>query len=146
MEIATTCNQLKFNTCKAKVSCILTHVILLDPKTNTWPCNKQSSSQFFFDFLKQRELPKTLSLSQTHRSTQLKKDKAPPHSSFYFLKATRTIKKLPPSHTHGSNTKRKKTLSRSLPLILSGPATRKGKSFHARVILFLFSPQEPETW
>ena len=110
------------------------------------PCNKQSSSQFFFDFSKQLELPRTLSLSQTHRSTHIKKDKAPPHSSFNSLKATRTIKKLLPSHTHESNTKRRKTLSSFLLVILSGPATRKGKSFHARVILFLFSPQESETW
>nr|POF20872.1 hypothetical protein CFP56_42739 [Quercus suber] len=28
----------------------------------------------------------------------------------------------------------------------AGSATRKGKSFHARVILFLSSPQELETW
>nr|POF23707.1 hypothetical protein CFP56_72221 [Quercus suber] len=31
------------------------------------------------------------------------------------------------------------TLSSSLPLILTGPTTRKGKPFHARVILCLFS-------
>ena len=33
---------------------------------------------------------------------------------------------------------KKKTLSNSLPLILLGLATRKGKSFHARVIYFYF--------
>ena len=38
----------------------------------------------------------------------------------------------------GPTPKRKKTLSSSLPLILLGPATREGKSFHARVIYFYF--------
>ncbi|XP_050286866.1 uncharacterized protein LOC126725897 [Quercus robur] len=37
------------------------------------------------------------------------------------------------------------TLSSSLPLILSGPVTRKGKSFHARVILCLF-PSRTINW
>ena len=83
------------------------------------PCNKQSSSQFFFDFSKQLELRRTLSLSQTQRSIHPKKDKVSPLSSFYSLKTTRTIKKLPPSHTHMSNTKRKKTLSSSQALYLS---------------------------
>ncbi|KAF3954287.1 hypothetical protein CMV_020348 [Castanea mollissima] len=31
-------------------------------------------------------------------------------------------------------------------LIKKIPATRKGKSFHARVIPLLFFPQEPENW
>ena len=41
-------------------------------------------------------------------------------------------------HTFSKKLENSKTLSSSLPLILSGPATKKGKSFHARVIYFYF--------
>ena len=41
-------------------------------------------------------------------------------------------------HTLSKKLENSKTLSSSLPLILSGSTTRKGKSFHTRVILLLF--------
>ena len=41
-------------------------------------------------------------------------------------------------HTLSKKLGNSKTLLSSLPLIFSGPTTRKGRSFHARVILCLF--------
>ena len=48
VEIPPTCNQLKFNTCKAKFSCMWTN-----PKTETWTYNHQAPPHLFLDFLKQ---------------------------------------------------------------------------------------------
>ena len=46
VEIPSTCNQLKFNTCKAKVSFMLT----TQRSRLGWPCNHQVPPHFFLDF------------------------------------------------------------------------------------------------
>ena len=167
-----TCNQWKFNTCKAKASCMSTN-----PKTKTWPAMHSPSStssllwlsqatrtskklftslfptgpcksEIFIStlrsFLLRKELGSSLkSLLSNPQVHTLKESKAHLISSFYSFKTTRIVKNTLPCIPMGPTPKRKKTLSSSLPLILLGPATRKGKSFHAREIPFLFSPHEP---
>nr|XP_023894191.1 uncharacterized protein LOC112006123 [Quercus suber] len=72
-----------------------------------------------------------------------------PHYSFHSLKETRTIKKLSPSHTHGSNIKRKKNSHLSSPSHIFESSSNKEVSLNssqaqliARVILAL-SLHEP---
>ena len=76
---------------------------------------------------------------QTHRSTLWKKDKTPSYFFFTLSQRSWKLKKLFPSFIPTvQHQKKVKSLSSSLPLILLGPATRKGKSFHARMIYFYF--------
>nr|POE90879.1 hypothetical protein CFP56_26525 [Quercus suber] len=85
----------------------------------TGPRRKSEISPLtLLSFLIRKELGSSLGflLSNSWVHTP-KKDKSPSYLLLDSLQANRTIKKLPPSHAHGSNTKRKKTLSSSLPLI-----------------------------
>ena len=61
VEIPPTCNQLKFNTCKAKFSSMWTN-----PKTKTWTYNHQAPPHLFLDFLKQIEHPRTSHFPRVH--------------------------------------------------------------------------------
>ena len=61
VETPPTCNQLKFNTCKAKFSSLWTN-----PKTKTWTYNHQAPPHLFLDFLKQIEHPRTSHFPRVH--------------------------------------------------------------------------------
>ena len=151
MEIPPTCNQLKFNTCKAKVSCMLTHVILLKPKTKTWPAmnklhltfslifstnyNIQEASLFprvntnqnflpYFSLFSLKEIARSSlkSLLSNPRVHTLKKDKAHLISSFYSFKATRIVKNTLPFIPTGPTPKERKTLNSPLPFTPTSPA------------------------
>ena len=61
VEFPPTCNQLKFNTCKAKFSCMWTN-----PKTKTWTYNNQAPPHLFLDFLKQIEHSRTSHFPRVH--------------------------------------------------------------------------------
>ena len=114
----------------------------LFPQINT---KSEFSPPTLLSFLLRKELGSSLkSFSQVHGFTHQQKDQTHLISYSHFLKETRRLKKLSSSlMPTGPTPKRKKTLSSSLPLILLGLATRKGKSFRASEILFLFSPQKP---
>ena len=157
------------NTCKAKVPCMLispkdqnlamqwtssTSALLwifsrqLEHPRNTLFSHftrVQANQKFqhtLHSFLLREELGSSLeSFSCVHMFTHTKR-KISLHLISY-LTLSKQLQQSGNSLPYGPTPKRKKTLSSSLPLILLGPATRKGKSFHAREILFLFSPQEP---
>ena len=61
VEFPPTCNQLKFNTCKAKFSYMWTN-----PKTKTWTYNHQAPPHLFLDFLKQVEHSRTSHFPRVH--------------------------------------------------------------------------------
>ena len=87
MQIPPTCNQLKFNTCKAKVSCMFT---LLNPKTKHLAGHAitkyQAPSQFFLDFSKQLELPRNSLALIFHGSTHTNQKFAPYFTPFLLRK------------------------------------------------------------
>ena len=150
-----TCNQWKFNTYNAKASCMLTHVIPLNPKdqdlaghaitkfhlissltfqiirtSKKLPFShlpqvhvNQNSHLIFVSFLfKERarsSLESSLKPTGQHLDRKIK---------LHIISSSYSLKKLENSNT----------LSSSLPLILSGPVTSKGRFFHAIVILLLF--------
>ena len=134
------------------------HVHTLKPKDQTlgWPCNHQAPSQFFLDFSKQLELPRNFLALIFHGSTHTNPKFAPYFTPFLFKERARKLPWVflssPPIHkpkerqdsisflihTFSKKLEDSKTLSSSLPLILLGPTTRKGTSFHARVIYFYF--------
>ena len=104
----------------------------------TGPCKSEFSPHFCLFSLKERARSSLESSLKPTGQHLKKKIRLHIISSFYSLKATRTIKNsLPPIPT-GPTPNERKTLSSCLPFILLGPATRKGKSFNARVILCLF--------
>ena len=146
------------------------HVDFLNPKTNTWPAMQQrnlhlNSSLTFQDNLSFQE---TLLLSFS-TGTHTNQKFAPYFTLFLLRKELGSSLEFTGSHTkrkislhlisyltlskqlqqwrnslpYGPTPKRKKTLSNSLPLILLGPATRKGKSFLQERFYSYFSPQEP---
>ena len=118
------------------------------------PCNEQAPPHPFFDFLKQLEHARSslplyfprvhmnLNSHLTLLSFLLRKELGSSLES--FLKPTVNTSKGKESsiqfllHTLSKKLRNSKTLLSSLPLIFSGPATRKGRSFHARAIYFYF--------
>ena len=117
------------------------------------PCNNQVPPHFFFDFYQDNQNIQEILFIPTdpHKSEFL------PHFTLFSLKEraksslksllsnpqVHTLKERQDSisfllHTLSKKLENSKTLSSSLPLILSGSTTRKGKSFHTRVILLLF--------
>ena len=87
------------------------------------PHTNQNFSLTLLSFLLRKELEDLLSLLLNPRFNTSKGKE----SSIQFL-----------LHTLSKKLGNSKTLLSSLPLIFSGPTTRKGRSFHARVILCLF--------
>ena len=101
--------------------------------------HKSEFSPTLHSFLLRKELGSSLeSFHWVHGFTHTKR-KISLHLISY-LTLSKQLQQSGNSLPYGPTPKRKKTLSSSLPLILLGPATRKGKSFHAREILFLFFP------
>ena len=85
-------------------------------------------------FLPRKVLGSSLeSSSQVHRFTHQKKDKSPPKSlplsSFCWL---------PQTESPATRRKLLSTLPSSLPLIFSGPATRKRKPFHVSLYIYIY--------
>ena len=89
----------------------------------TGPCKSEIFISTLLSFLLRKELGSSLesSLKPTVNTSKGKE------SSIQFL-----------LHTLSKKLRNSKTLLSSLPLIFSGPATRKGRSFHARAIYFYF--------
>ena len=96
--------------------------------------HKSEFSPTLHSFLLRKVLGSSLeSSSQVHRFTHQKKDKTPPKSlpliSFSWLHQT---------ESPAARRKLLSTLSSSLPLILSSPVTRKGKSFHVSLHRYIY--------
>ena len=126
---------------------------------STGPCKiRILTSNFTLFSLKKSARNSLKLLLSTHGSTLWKKDKTPSYFFFVLPQRKKTQEALSPfsyprvkhqkerklstllSLSHLSPAARRKllsTLSSSLPLILSGPATRKGKSFHVSLSLSL---------
>ena len=119
--------------------------MLTNPKTKTWPAMQSPSATSFLlprslsiptgkhklefphltllSFLLRKELGSSLESSLKSTGSHTKRE-----LKLHLYSSSYTLKKLEDSNT----------LLSSLPLILSGPTTGKGKSFHARVIRCLF--------
>ena len=96
--------------------------------------HKSEFSPTLHSFLPRKVLGSSLeSSSQVHRFTHQKKDKTPPKSlplsSFCWL---------PQTESPAARRKLLSTLPSSLPLIFSGPATRKGKPFHVSLYIYIY--------
>ena len=97
-----TCNQWKFNTYNAEASCMLTHVIPLNPKDQDLADHAMNKlpPNLFFDFLKVTRTSKKLSPSLF--PTGQHESELSPHFTLFSLKERARSFLSPFCQTHGS--------------------------------------------